>query len=384
MINTTNGSQEIWSAERVKELTMSKIAKKSNIHDLEQRQRKRPLIKTAVSFATAAAVICFMVLGGTILFPKDSNVFELKAFAIQQLADGSIEQREIDLVNEAYGWSFNDNGENVYINIWLKCDGENIERVDFYVDEGFFATQNIRRENGQVVTEGIPMAGRDSTITQYGSDYANVGSHFTLRADEISEDLLIFWGTESRRVGNDLNLPSELTIHAVATFNDGKTHEEILALDLSLSEMQGFGSFALTDEEIEQRRAEVLRFDEFLHGIPLDQCEIVPGSEIILTYGDTFMYEIVSSSGFGGTAMHIITEESMNPASVRGLEQDGFKGPFDDNGVMRFGASQNLFNLWNEYDGNDGYIAAIEANGDGTFTAMTYKIPGWLILEYMD
>ena len=34
-----------------------------------------------------------------------------------------IERREVDLVNETYGWSFNDDGKNVYINTWLKCDG---------------------------------------------------------------------------------------------------------------------------------------------------------------------------------------------------------------------------------------------------------------------
>ena len=387
MKNMTNGSQETWSAERVKELTMSRITTKSNIHDMGQKQRKRPVFKAVASFASAAAVICLMVLGGTLLFPQDSNAFELKAYAMEQQADGTIEQREVDFVNETHGWSFNDDGENVYINIWLKCEGENIESVDFFVDEGFFAKQNIIRENGQIVTDGIAMMGRDSTIMQYGSDYVNAGSHFTLRADEMTEDLLVFWGRESRRAGKDLNLPPELTIRAVATFSDGRTQEEVLVLDISMEGMHGFGSVKLTDEEIAQGKAESLRYDALLHSIPLDQCEVVPGSERVLTYGDTFEYEISGSSEASetiqGTAMFPITEESMDTASDRALKEDGYNGMFDENGVARFGSSANLFNLWDEYDGSDGYIAVIERNGDGTFTGKTYRVPGWLILELM-
>ena len=388
MNSIKSGSKETWSAERVKELTMSRITTKSGTYEMAQKQRKRPIFKMAVSFASIAAVICLMVLGGTLLFPQTGNAFELKAYALEQQADGSIERREVDLVNESYGWSFNDDGENVYINIWLKCDGENIESVDFYVDEGFFAKQYIIRENGQIVTDGVPMAGSGSTILRYGNDYVNAGSHFTLNTDEMTDDLLVFWGRESRRVGNDLNLPSELTIRAVATFSDGKTQEEVLALDFNPG--QGFGVIteALTDEEIALHRSESLRYDAFLHSIPLEQCEVVPGSERILAYGDTFEYEIISSPGISGatpgTAMFPISEESMDPDNARNLERDGYKGLFDENGVARFGASVNLFNLWDGYDGSDGFIAVIETNGDGTFIGKTYRVPGWLILEYME
>ncbi|MCL2152887.1 MAG: hypothetical protein FWH57_08020 [Oscillospiraceae bacterium] len=388
MNNITIGSREIWSSDRVKELTMSTIALQNATHEMPQKLQKRPVFKTAVSLASVAAVICLMVLGGTLLFPRDDNVFELKAYALEQQADGSLERREVDLVNETYGWSFNEDGENVYINIWLKCEGENIESVDFYVDEGFFAKQYIIRENGQIVRDGVPMAGSGYTIMRYGDDYVNVGNHFTLHADEMTEDLLVFWGRESRRVGNDLDLPSQLIIRAVATFSDGKTHEEVLALDLSMEKMQGIGAVKLTDDEIAQNRADSLRYDAFIHSIPLDQCEVVPGSERTLTYGDTFEYEIISSSNISGAipgiAMFPISEESMNPANDESLKQAGYKGLFDENGIARFGSSANLFNLWDEYDGSDGYIAVLETNGDGTFTGKTYIVPGWMILEYME
>jgi hypothetical protein len=383
----TNGLQEIWSAERVKALTMSRITTKGDAHEMVQTQRvperqgKPPFFKAAALLGTVAAVICLTMLGSALLSPQGS--FELKAYAMEQQDDGSIVQREVDLVNETHGWSFHDDGENVYINVWLQCDGENIASVDFYVDEGFFAKQYVKRENGQIVRDGVPMTVSDSVIVHYGDDYVNVGSRFTLNADEMTEDLLVFWGRESRRVGDDLNLPSELTIRAVATFHDGKTQEEVLVLDLSRSDRPSVGTTKMTDEEMAQSRAESLRYDAFLHSIQLDQCEVVPGSEQILTYGDTFAYEIIDFSGTGRTAFYPLTEASMDPAGDLGLERDGFHGMFDENGVARFGASQNLFRLWDEYDGSDGYIAVLEPNGDGTFTGKTYKVPEWMILEYM-
>ena len=397
MKNMANGPQENWSAERVKGLTMSRIASRGDARGAG----KRPLFKAAVSLGTAAAAaICLMALGGALLFPQgsDANVFEIKAYAVEQQEDGSIESREVGLLDDTHVWSFDDDGENSYINLWLKCGGENIESVDFSVDEGFFAAQYIEREDGQIVTYGVPMTGIGSTIVRYGDEYVNLGNQFAIDVVEVTEDMLVFWGHESKREGNDLNLPSELTIRAVATFNDGKTQEETLVIDLSQGEMQGpgLGTFKLTDEEVAQGRAEALRLGEILHRIPLGQCEVVPGSKQELAYGDTFEYEIHSASGIAGTAMYPISEESMDPANNWSSERDGLKGLFDEDGVARFGSSDNLFNLWDEYDGGDGYdggdeydggdayIAAIEPNGDGTFTGKTYKVPGWLLLECID
>ena len=347
----------------------------------------------------AMAAICLAALGGSLLFPQSGNAFELKAYAMEQLADGSIERREVDLVNGAQAMSFNDDGENVYINIWLRCDGENIDKIDFYVDEGFFAKQHIIRGDLQNAIDMAPMTVSGSTIMRYGDDYVNVGGHLTLSADEMTEDLLVFWGWESRRIGNDLNLPSELAIRAVSTFNDGKTQEETLEFALSQPGTLGIGTFTLSQEEIARGRADALSYGEFLHSIPLEKCEVVPGSEKTLTYGDTFEYEIIGPSGFNATGMYPITEESMGPSNDRSLGRDGRKGLFDENGVARFGASNNLYDLWDGqeggqeggqgdengdgYDGYDGYIAVIETNGDGTFTGKTYKVPGWLIRELM-
>jgi hypothetical protein len=151
--------------------------------------------------------------------------------------------------------------------------------------------------------------------------------------------------------------------------------------------MRGLGIIKQTDEEIEATRARSIRFANLVHSIPLDKCEVVQGSEVILNYGDTFIYAVGDFSGnlqsVTGTAYFPITEESMDPANDWSLKRDGYKGLFDENGVARFGSGLPYYDAWGEYDGADGYISVIENNGDGTFTGKTYKVPGWLILEHM-
>ena len=367
------------------------------LRDLEHQEEKasgKPRLKKLPVIAAAAAVICLLVLGGMFLLPQSEsdNIFSLKAYAMEQLDDGSIELREVDLLDQTHSWSFADDGENVYIKIWLKCEGENIKNVEFYTDEGFFAKQYIERENGQIVRESVPMAGigradGTQTIIRFGNDYEITGNTLMLSAEEMTDDLLLFWGRESRRIGDDLNLPRELTFRAVATFNDGKTQEEMVTIDLS-KPFEGLGIVQLTDEESEQMRFESIRRQNLLHNIPLAQCEVVPGSEVILSFGDTFEYRVDDSGYFAsvrGTGIFPITEEAMDPANDWSLKRDGFPGLFDKNGTARFDSGLfAVISAWDEYDGsNDGYISTLENNGDGTFTGKTYKVPGQLILEKM-
>ena len=340
---------------------------------MQKHSRKRPAFKTAASLA-AAAVICLMVFGSMLPAAESENFFSVKAYALEQRDDGSIELREMDLMGDEQRWSYHFDGSSFYLNINLKCEGENINSVDFYTDDGFFAKQYLKTENGRIVLEpGVPAAGRtnrdgDIAVTMYGRDFEKIGNKFTLNKDEIADDLLLFLGkeihvTDWKRVHEQF--PSQMIIRAVATFNDGKTQEEIITLDLAAGE--GSGSIVLPQEEIERRQAESAEYQELLHSIPLDQCEVMPDSLQILAYGDTFEYEH-SDERFTGTVFHPITEDSMSSAMEQGL--------FDENGIFRTSSSL-------PDDGSDGYIAVIFRRDDGRYTGMVYRVPGWLIIESM-
>jgi hypothetical protein len=217
-------------------------------------KRKRPAFKAAAALATAAAAaaICLALFGATPLAPQaGDNAFSLNAYAMEQQADGTMEMREVDLLGQTPHWSSSFDGKELYLNINLKCEGENIRSVDFYTDDGFFAKQRLKMADGKIVLEaGVPAAGWTDAegraiVTMYGRDFEKIGGKFTLSKDDMTDDLLLFLGMElaAEDWGRDWarRIPRQMAIRAVATFNDGKTQEETLALDFSSGEGVGIG-----------------------------------------------------------------------------------------------------------------------------------------------
>lgn len=345
----------------------------------EKEKTKRPLLRrSAFTIATATVLVICIMLGNMLMTPQGRNLFILQAYAMERQTDGSIELREVELLEQTQVWScYRDRDENkLYVSISLKCEGENIKSVDFYSDNGFFAKQYLEIKNGKVnIKSGIPVTyiGHDGgnvidfsdekyIVVMYGEDFEIVGGKLTLDKGEMTDDLLLFLGIENV---DWQQIPSQMTIRAVATFNDGKTQEETLTIDL-ISAMD-VGTIKIVAYEMEEHLKKVAMNQETLRKIPLDKCEVIKSTVKTLAYGDTFEYQH-GSDKFPTTYYYQITEDAINSAVTQGL--------FDENGIYRQGS--NL-----PEDGNDGFIAVIINNGDGTFTGMVYNIPGQLILDNM-
>jgi len=202
----------------------------------QSQYRKRPLIYAVATLASLAAVICFVVFGNMFLNPpiENNNVFSVKAYAMEQQSGGSAELRELDLINMSNVPGGYLDGKYLYLNVGLKCEGENIKKVDFSAEDGFFAKQCIKRENGKIVTENIPTlyVDENKTLMVYGNYFEKVGEVLTLDKEMITDDLLIFIGKENVNI-KDVSEKMKMTIHALATFNDGKTQEQTITLDYS-------------------------------------------------------------------------------------------------------------------------------------------------------
>ncbi|MDR2615301.1 MAG: hypothetical protein LBC28_01850 [Oscillospiraceae bacterium] len=365
------------------------LARQKNSY-IPLRSKRSVFRRSAFAMATAAVLISCFLFGNMLMNPTIGNAFVLKAYAMEQQQDGTIALREVDLLDgQTHYWSTYSDGDVFYVSANLKCEGENIESVDFYAADGFFAKQYLKVENGVIIAEeGVPaiyrMAPGDTgyTITMYGEDFDIIGNAFTLKKDALTDDFLLFLG---KTISDWRERPSEMTVRAVATFSDGKTQEKTLTLNLDSTEAELVGTVKMPPEEVEKEMVEGIRHEELVHSIPLEQCEVVPGSEVTLNYGDTFEYslDIASDGASTVTGYFTITEESMNPANDWSLKRDGFPGMFDENGVARFGAGLLSGLTREEYDGSDGYISVIVNNGNDTFAGKTYKVPGWLILENM-
>ncbi|MCL1873174.1 MAG: hypothetical protein FWF85_03555 [Clostridiales bacterium] len=205
----------------------------------QKQQKKGPLFKAAISLAVAAALVCLVIFGSMLLTPQPDNEFSLKAYAMELQADGSIELHEADFLDRSQYWHFcsDREDENFFISMQLRCEGENIKSVEFTTEDGFFAKQYVKMENGKIVYEDVYIhyIGKNgNVIARYGDDFENVGNKLVLDKNTVTDDLLLFWGQKI----TDPTIPPKplqeaMTIQVLATFNNGKTQEDELIIDLS-------------------------------------------------------------------------------------------------------------------------------------------------------
>jgi hypothetical protein len=192
------------------------------------RHSNRPLFRSAVALTATAAIIVCILLFNIFQNTHVDNMFSIRAYAMEQHADGTVVLREIDLVNQQDAWGGYFDGENLFINIALQPVGENIQSVEFRIDTGFLAKQYIVRENGVIVfpENALQVFTGDGNIAVFGTDFEIMGSSFTFAADEMNEDLLLFWGQE----WDEMTKPQNVMVYALAVFDDGEQQEEIIEL----------------------------------------------------------------------------------------------------------------------------------------------------------
>jgi hypothetical protein len=255
--------------------------------DFQKQYNKRPLIRSAVAFAATAAIIVCVLLISVFSNTQMDNMFTIRAYAMEQHTDGSVVLREIDLVNQQDVWGGYFDGENLFINIALQPVGENIQSVEFRIDTGFFAKQYIVRENGVIVLpENAPwLFVGDDNIAMFGTDFEIMGSSFTFFADEITEDLLLFWGQE----WDETTRPQNVIVYALAIFNDGGQQEEIFELAFG----DGVGIVAAD-------------FSDRVRDLPPYYLESRPTDREITTYPYIPMFR------FAGTVDNVIVEHSLD------------------------------------------------------------------------
>jgi len=210
---------------------MEQLRGNCRLHATKHKQHiKRPARLPAIIIA-AAVVIC-VVLSTLLLPAHTSNSFIVKAYAIDLQTDSNINKS--DLLNQQDEWTRGYYIDGVlYIRVRLICEGEDIENVDFIVTEGFFASQRQR-----IFTdgEGLPMYydgdGLEPLLVGYGGIDA-IGDSVTLNKSSLDDELRLFWGMNNWEWSDLDSIPKEIVIQARATFNDGKTAQQTVTVDLS-------------------------------------------------------------------------------------------------------------------------------------------------------
>jgi len=268
------------------------------------------------------------------------NMFTLRVFALEQQADDSVMLREVDLIAQTDVWGGFLHGETFFLSITLRAEGENIQSVSFSTEDGFFAKQRLKIENGIIIfgDESVLHLGEDSDIVVFGGDFEIIGSNFVLSSDGMEDDLLLFLGATM----TDGQIPPRMTIHAVASFYDGTTQTE--TIELSLEDRWGIWFSAGFDESMPVH-------DGWWIDIDLDEAELVTDLLIVITDADN-----------GEIEFHI----------------DGFPEPlvldesqlvFDEHGIG-WGSYMSDFRI----SDRNVYFVVAERDDDGALTGMVYRV----------
>ena len=240
--------------------------------------RKR---RTFPALATMAAVLT-LIIGAYALLPAQiSNSFTVRAYAIEQQADGTIASREFGLTDPSAAWFGHFDSGYWYLGIDLDVEGENIASVEFHIADGYFAKHYIPIQeryayldedgnkvidwtiNGEVVYRSrwyVDEDGReirtgefvgDNTatirsiafvidefgnerITQFGDTFEPMGS--TIALEEIqSDNLLLFAATPSPWY----RAPDRTEIQVYVVFHDGERQSETIVIEFGVG--YGFG-----------------------------------------------------------------------------------------------------------------------------------------------
>ena len=238
--------------------------------DRPPRKRKHGWVKYGIAAACLGLVLLASLLG----MPGPANTFAVKAYALEEQADGTIGLKETDLLHQSDVWGGYYDGEYLYINVGLRYEGENIESVTFTTEEGFFAEQSISAlSTGENV--GRMYVGADNTLVLVGTEFEIVGSQVTLSGETMTDDLLLFWGMESETGAH----PNKLEMTAVATFRDGRTQEVPISVDLSSGAgLALFRKSPLSEEEQQEAQQQGAETYAYYQSLPLEDCELIEDS----------------------------------------------------------------------------------------------------------
>ena len=226
-----------------------------------------------------AALLCLAVLAQALLPRQAGGVFTVKAYALDLNEDGAVVLREEDLLETSDYWGGYCDGENYYINMGFRYEGENIESVTFTTEEGFFARQWVTSGLSEEDVSAI-YAGPENQLLVFGEDFEVCGSSVTLEGPEMEEGLLLFWGVEA--LSSD-DIPKNPGITAEAVFRDGST--QTVGIHLDLSGMGVFGGDIQTDD----RDGMPVAYHQFQYykSLPLEVCELVDQRTVTDRYEST-------------------------------------------------------------------------------------------------
>ena len=259
----------------------------------------------------AAALLCLVILAQTLLPKQAGGVFTVKAYALDLDEGGAVTLQEEDLLAKSDYWGAYCDGENFYINMGFRYEGENIERMTFTTEEGFFAQQRVTPGMSEEEVSCI-YAGPENQLMVFGEEFTACGSSVTLEGSEMEEGLLLFWGVEALSTDD---IPKNPHITAEAVFRDGSTQTADIHLDLSGTGVYG-GDLPM-DEESGMPMA--YGQSQYYRNLPLEECELMDEQRVTDRYeytidGYTLSIQVPERDLFDEDGQHRVRRQRISGA----------------------------------------------------------------------
>lgn len=309
-------------------------------------QQNRPLLSRTGFAAVSVAVLSICILLVSLLINPQigdtANAFAIRTYAMERLTDGSIALREVDLIAQTDSWGAFNDGENFFLSIRLRAEGENIQNVSFFTDYGFFAKQYLEIEGDEIIVGDklVLYLGESHIVAMVGTDFEIIGNAFVLDGTSMADNLLLFLGAA---VG-DYNFPRQMTVRAVATFDDGTAQEKTITISL----YDNTGIMIIDDAD----HHHIVTHAEWWRNIKLEEAELLAESvKVISGNQDGIIYKY-----------HIYGFYS--PFIIYGWQLE-----FDESGIF-WGEAMSDFRV---SDGNI-YFSLVRRDDDGELTGMVYRI----------
>ena len=327
-------------------------------HDSHVTSRKSPVLRSAAMLAAITAIVCLAVAtvmslsrnGDINPAQTGDNVFTLKAYALDNGDNSTVEMSDNTVLDRASGAIGHFNEESGTASILVKLDwyGENIRSVMFIVNEGFFVYHvHSDQDEDLFMQEKAMKYGEPSQIVPYEIFERQGDNTILIDEETLAGEVLLFWTLGP--VTEDATFPQEIVISAKATFYDSTTGDQVLSFDSSKVYTTSLRSIV-----------EFSKMKEYYLNINLDKCEVVPES-VMPTNG---IYEFVVQDQ-PNHRLVITFPVEIDADYIQQYQ------PFDEDGVFRFSFDDKY---GNDFD-RRGYLAVIVLKDDGGMTGMVYRTP---------
>jgi len=167
----------------------------------------------------------------------------MQVYAMEEQEDGSAELREFQITDTDTYEIYEDytiktvvricDGKYMYKELLIKCDGNNIKNVEFFVDnDGLFAVSMAK----SIIESWELEKYYDDNGNELGwgkrgqiDDPEIMGASYKIDWKDMNDDLMLLVGKPYQN-GADTPYFNNITVRAVATFNDGTTQEKSIKL----------------------------------------------------------------------------------------------------------------------------------------------------------